>query len=228
MTINQSDLARHSHEFGDAEGKAVFQKLEETNSGGMQYHLATHSPARRRRGFNLVEAAIVLGVIGLVIGGIWAAASSLSESRKVSLAATGTLKAVDNIRKMFPGPQMYPINITQAMTNSMVYAPLIYEGVDGFDLSGTTPKSPFGDRYAAALRAHFTDPTQNYIFVRFFSLRYSECIKVMSQIWAIGSYFINYASVEGTSITLPLTLASIETACNSSLSTRFVEFRFPR
>lgn len=30
-----------------------------------------------RRGFNLIEAAIVLGVIGLVIGGIWVAASAV-------------------------------------------------------------------------------------------------------------------------------------------------------
>lgn len=31
-----------------------------------------------RKGFSLLEAAIVLGVIGLVIGGIWAAAASLN------------------------------------------------------------------------------------------------------------------------------------------------------
>lgn len=36
-------------------------------------------PARqRRRGFNLIEAAIVLGVVGLVIGGIWISAAAVS------------------------------------------------------------------------------------------------------------------------------------------------------
>ena len=35
------------------------------------------SAARYYSGFSLIEAAIVLGVIGLVIGGIWAASSSV-------------------------------------------------------------------------------------------------------------------------------------------------------
>ncbi len=40
------------------------------------------------RGFNLVEAAIVLGVIGLVIGGIWVAASSVQSSMRVNQLTT--------------------------------------------------------------------------------------------------------------------------------------------
>lgn len=41
-------------------------------------------PSSRRRGFNLVEAAIVLGVIGLVIGGIWVAAASITQRMKAN------------------------------------------------------------------------------------------------------------------------------------------------
>lgn len=39
---------------------------------------------KSRYGFNLVEAAIVLGVIGLVIGGIWTAAASVERNRKLN------------------------------------------------------------------------------------------------------------------------------------------------
>lgn len=39
----------------------------------------TYSHVRICRGFNLVEAAIVLGVVGLVIGGIWSVASTIYE-----------------------------------------------------------------------------------------------------------------------------------------------------
>lgn len=35
-----------------------------------------------RRGFSLIEAAIVLGIVGLVIGGIWVAASAISHRQK--------------------------------------------------------------------------------------------------------------------------------------------------
>ncbi len=37
-----------------------------------------------QRGFNLVEAAIVLGIIGLVIGGIWWAAAKISEQTEAN------------------------------------------------------------------------------------------------------------------------------------------------
>ncbi len=39
---------------------------------------------RRQRGFNLVEAAIVLGVVGLVIGGIWTAAAAVNRNMKLN------------------------------------------------------------------------------------------------------------------------------------------------
>ena len=39
------------------------------------------SAARYYSGFSLIEAAIVLGVIGLVIGGIWAATSSVTSKK---------------------------------------------------------------------------------------------------------------------------------------------------
>ena len=38
----------------------------------------------KRRGFSLIEVAIVLGVVGLVIGGIWIAAAAMMERWKIS------------------------------------------------------------------------------------------------------------------------------------------------
>lgn len=40
----------------------------------------------KRRGFSLIEAAIVLGIVGLVIGGIWTAASAVQARLRVSRA----------------------------------------------------------------------------------------------------------------------------------------------
>ena len=40
--------------------------------------------SKKRRGFNLIEAAIVLGVVGLVVAGVWVAAAAISERREVN------------------------------------------------------------------------------------------------------------------------------------------------
>jgi len=44
------------------------------------------SPKTTQHGFNLIEAAIVLGIVGLVLGGIWIAASSVMERQRESRA----------------------------------------------------------------------------------------------------------------------------------------------
>lgn len=40
--------------------------------------------SNKRCGFNLIESAIVLGVVGLVVAGIWVAAAALSERREIN------------------------------------------------------------------------------------------------------------------------------------------------
>jgi hypothetical protein len=60
----------------------------------------------RQRGFNLIEAAIVLGVIGLVIGGIWTAAASTYEKMKWAEFEKGVLYYITLIDERF-GPDAY-------------------------------------------------------------------------------------------------------------------------
>lgn len=55
-----------------------------------------------KRGFNLIEAAIVLGVVGLVIGGIWIAAAAVNDQLKVSKAASGLVYACNRATNVFP------------------------------------------------------------------------------------------------------------------------------
>lgn len=57
-------------------------------------------PTTLRRGFNLVEAAIVLGVVGLVIGGIWTAASAVSFNTKVNDTVLLISTVTNNLRTL--------------------------------------------------------------------------------------------------------------------------------
>lgn len=57
----------------------------------------------RRSGFSLIEAAIVLGIIGLVIGGIWAAAAAVQEKNRIATLAGQLVQVRANMCKLFKG-----------------------------------------------------------------------------------------------------------------------------
>ncbi len=61
-----------------------------------------YTAAVRQRGFNLVEAAIVLGVVGLVIGGIWTAASAARLSFQVSEIQKAVLQTCQTASQLVP------------------------------------------------------------------------------------------------------------------------------
>lgn len=60
---------------------------------------------RRRRaatkGFNLIEAAIVLGIVGLVVGGIWVAATSVYANLRSKQSTDTLLSVVQGVRALF-------------------------------------------------------------------------------------------------------------------------------
>lgn len=55
-----------------------------------------------RKGFNLIESAIVLAVVGLVIGGIWVAAAAVSENMKISRTESAILEIMTGFREKIP------------------------------------------------------------------------------------------------------------------------------
>lgn len=63
--------------------------------------------AHTKQGFNLVEAAIVLGIVGLVIGGIWTTAASVYSNRRVSEGMEGFLFTI-NAAKALLTRDSYP------------------------------------------------------------------------------------------------------------------------
>lgn len=81
------------------------------------YQQPCHTQKTNENGFNLIEAAIVLAVVGLVVGGIWAAASAIRFNMQIndSVRIMGT--AVNKIR-MMPLQQ-----INQIIDNQNYYSP---------------------------------------------------------------------------------------------------------
>ncbi len=98
----------------------------------------SHTPARR--GFNLVEAAIVLGVIGLVIGGIWVAASEVTKNRTVSKLSEATLQYITNSRNIMSGQQPTPSAVSNwnnlIQSAKLIPDDVLTNGINGVLLGG--------------------------------------------------------------------------------------------
>jgi prepilin-type N-terminal cleavage/methylation domain-containing protein len=110
---------------------------------------ASGSPAlRKKRGFNLIESAVVLGVLGLVIGGIWYAAASVRQSQRINETATGILQIANGARRLFSYSD-YPTtnNTSTYVTGVLVAAGLI-----------PTATSPTGANFSLALSCYSVCP----------------------------------------------------------------------
>lgn len=78
----------------------------------------------RLRAFSLIEAAIVLAVVGLVIGGIWVAASAVSFSRNVTALTSDIATIAQNIRSkgngtFWVGPMVSSGSTTTYLQNTI-------------------------------------------------------------------------------------------------------------
>src|SRR5271170_6840773 len=56
---------------------------------------------KEERGFTLTEIAIVLGIIGLILGAIWVAAAAVYTNMRTSKTTTELLDIVQNMRAMY-------------------------------------------------------------------------------------------------------------------------------
>jgi prepilin-type N-terminal cleavage/methylation domain-containing protein len=59
-----------------------------------------------RRGFTLTEIAIVLGVMGMILGAIWGAASTVYSNKKTTAALQEILAIVANMRGLYTNGQI--------------------------------------------------------------------------------------------------------------------------
>jgi prepilin-type N-terminal cleavage/methylation domain-containing protein len=61
---------------------------------------------QHRRGFTLTEIAIVLGVMGIILGAIWGAASTVYANKKTTSALQEVLAIVANVRGLYTNGQI--------------------------------------------------------------------------------------------------------------------------
>lgn len=109
-----------------------------------------------KKGFSLVEAAIVLGVVGLVIGGIWVAAASVMESMRVSEAVKGLTLMADKATRLLSRSDIETIGVQTDITSFLVdsgAAPSNW-------VNGSTIVDPWGEPVIASISPQDADTTR--------------------------------------------------------------------
>ncbi|MDX2027967.1 MAG: type 4 pilus major pilin, partial [Alphaproteobacteria bacterium] len=105
-----------------------------------------HTASARRaatRGFTLTEIAIVLGIIGLILGAIWVAAAAVYSNMRTSKATTQLLQVTQAVRALYSTS-----SVTGAGAGNVnITADLIRAGVfpnDTVDITAGTVTNSFG------------------------------------------------------------------------------------
>ena len=177
----------------------------------------THVRPRLKRAFSLLEVAIVLGVIGVALGGIWVAHSAVTENLKANELAAGLLTACDRAANAMPA-SLAPATIIQ-MPATAVMVGKIYPSSW---LQNGTVTSPIG----TIGMTHWLDTSQGADFqgevrLNVYDLTQSQCLKIGAKLSRASSSLVRNVTIgtgawiTQTPYTLPYT-GSFDSACDDA------------
>lgn len=123
----------------------------------MMLRRCKNSAPLARRGFTLTEIAIVLGIIGLILGAIWAAASAVYNNLRTSRAQQEILTVAQNIRAMYATQSTVDANATtDTYINAGVFPSDATVEVPG---GSKSTKNPWGGKFDVVPGPSFNDNT---------------------------------------------------------------------
>ena len=161
---------------------------------------------RKKRGFTLTEIAIVLGIIGSILGAIWVAAAHVSQNQKAVKAQREILGIAQAVRAIYGPrgsiPEVFGTDISPILIN--------FETVFDADMIvGGGVVSPYGGSVAVWPR------TTNFR-VSFYGVTPGQCDQVASAISQANQAFDIVTAVGGDTIATPATDAAIDAACKKN------------
>ena len=180
----------------------------------------------KKSGFSLIETAIVLGIVGLVIGGIWVAAAAVFTNQKYKDLLDGTTFIVDQTQSLLPSSayDRGPLSGVYLYIQSGMRDTGIKMGLfPAHWVSGTAVKSPFGGVvYLFAVDS-------NKFQIQFFSSPRDICIKLVGAIASHPGQAGGSVSPSGIMWDRSLTGYSIpfrQSGCTNSTNTVTLYFDF--
>ena len=100
--------------------------------------LAQKRPEQKKKGFTLTEIAIVLGIMGMVLGAIWVAASNVYNNQRVNQGQSAVLQVLQAVRTLYAQQAIIAVG---NRTAELVQAGVIPTNLIG---PGNTMVTPWG------------------------------------------------------------------------------------
>jgi prepilin-type N-terminal cleavage/methylation domain-containing protein len=133
----------------------------------------------KSRGFTLTEIAIVLGIIGIILGAIWAAAAMVYENNRTKQAEQETLGVINNWKSIFGSRQVDITNgndMTQATVNNTFESSEMLSSASGACAVGGTSTGCFmAGPWSGSEVTVTSASTNNAVTVTFKNLSESAC-----------------------------------------------------
>lgn len=140
---------------------------------------------QRKKGFTLTEIAIVLGIIGLILGAIWVAASSVYSNQKVGKANTQMLAISQGIRSLYATSSTTGVADGTDLTGSLCTA-----GVFPTDSIVNCATPSVNDPWSGATTVTATSVTGNNagdgFKIQMANVPTAGCIALLSQVGGTG------------------------------------------
>ncbi|MDR3450719.1 MAG: type II secretion system protein [Alphaproteobacteria bacterium] len=191
--------------------------------------MRTHNHARCR-GFTLTELAIVLGIMGTIIGAIWVAAGHVNATNRVQKASGQVMQIVAGYRSLYTQHGVDVANntdITCAGVTANFFPSDMLPGVAcATGTASTYPLSPWNASVTV-----LADQTNSAIQIQYAGLTADACINFANAV--TNSSDVVYESISGTAQSLPplaanvpYTTTQIAAACNKAGSANYVYVKY--
>ncbi len=194
--------------------------------------IQTHKSAVRR-GFTLTEIAIVLGIIGIILGAIWAAAGMVYENNRTKTATTEALAIVNNWRSIFgskrvdlgEGVQITQLTVNNAFASSEMMAPT---GTAGACAAGGSSSTCWIEGpWSGSIVYVYSYQTENAIGVQYMNMSQSACNHLANSLSSAAGLLFTVINSTQTNLpplgtAAPLKASDVSTQCNATGNTNYV------
>lgn len=168
----------------------------------------------------MVEIAIVLAIVGLILGAIWVAAASVFSNNRITQATQDIMTMANNMRSTFEAASTFSSSGDQ--TANMITAGIVPR--DLIDSTGTAAKNEWN----GAVKIYLSTPDNRHFRISYYGTPASVCFGIASQLANLGTsdapvnLVTNSGGSSATITSTGLTTTAIKTACDPDSSGRNV------